>query len=130
MNFIIDTNVLIEVEKGNEEVIKRVQEIAGDDDTQICITPFTFEEYYYGFIEASEDDRTAAIESVKKYGFLKTSFTTFLLTTEIVYIMKKKGKPIPKTDVFNASQAIEYNMPIITMDKHFKQIPAVECILI
>jgi hypothetical protein len=45
---------------------------------------------------------------------------------ELSRALKKSGLNIPLSDIFIASVAIEYNLSIFTLDKHFEQIPAVK----
>jgi len=45
---------------------------------------------------------------------------------KVALSLRKKGINLPLTDVAIAALAIEHNLQIFTLDKHFKQIPGVK----
>jgi len=45
---------------------------------------------------------------------------------ELSAFLKKEGKNLPLSDIFIAALAIEHNLQIFTLDKHFEQIPGVK----
>jgi predicted nucleic acid-binding protein len=44
---------------------------------------------------------------------------------EISASLKREGKNLPLSDIFIATLAIEHNLQVFTLDKHFEQIPGV-----
>jgi predicted nucleic acid-binding protein len=40
--------------------------------------------------------------------------------------VKKKGLTLPLSDIFIAAIAVEHDIPVFTLDKHFSQIPGVK----
>jgi tRNA(fMet)-specific endonuclease VapC len=54
---------------------------------------------------------------------LNVTEETALRYAEIDVYLRKKGRPIPRNDVWIAALAIEHGMQILTLDEHFEQIP-------
>ena len=124
---IIDTNIIIELLRGeNKEVIKKIRSkfIEG---TLVYITSISIAEVYYG-CEKSQ-------HKVKSYsnfkGLLNNSNIKVLdfnsHHAKIFGILKNKltksGSIIDNTDLFIASIALQEKMPIFTLDKkHFPRL--------
>ncbi|MCI5145375.1 MAG: PIN domain nuclease [Candidatus Electrothrix sp. AR3] len=60
---------------------------------------------------------------------LEISQKDWIATGNTLHTLRKKGLTIPLTDVLIASVAIANNMPVLTLDKHFRHLSA-ECIQI
>jgi predicted nucleic acid-binding protein len=45
---------------------------------------------------------------------------------ELSAFIRKQGKTIPFSDILIASLAVEYDLAILTLDKHFEQIPGLK----
>jgi predicted nucleic acid-binding protein len=48
---------------------------------------------------------------------------TALRYADIDVLLRKKGRPIPRNDVWIAALAIEHGMHLLTLDEHFREIP-------
>jgi len=48
---------------------------------------------------------------------------TALRYAEIDVYLRKKGRPIPRNDVWIAAAAIEHGLQVLTLDEHFREIP-------
>jgi tRNA(fMet)-specific endonuclease VapC len=44
--------------------------------------------------------------------------------------LKRAGRPVPANDVWIAASAMEYGLPVITLDRHFLAIPQVMVTLV
>jgi len=49
------------------------------------------------------------VETTRNYGRIKAQ-------------LRKKGKPIPNNDVWIAAIALQYDLTVVTRDKHFDQV--------
>lgn len=127
---ILDTNILIEVEKHNPHIIKILGEIALQEDTTFCITAPTYSEFLFGLQRRSEMNKKKAIEHLEIYPLLHTTKESSSLLAEIKHDLEKNGKPIPLFDLFIASIAIANNATILTGDVHFKNISKLNVVLI
>jgi tRNA(fMet)-specific endonuclease VapC len=48
---------------------------------------------------------------------------TALRYAEVDVYLRKKGRPIPRNDVWIASVALEHGLQLLTLDVHFREIP-------
>lgn len=117
---ILDTPVLIEIERGNSAVIDRLQGLRmrlGD----VCLTSAVYAEALHGFLAIGKGD-----EGEEFLG----PFTTLPFDREGARIcallkrdLEKKGTSIPAFDLITASIAMAKNAALATSDDHFKSIP-------
>lgn len=42
---------------------------------------------------------------------------------EVDVLLRQKGRPIPRNDVWIAAIALEHGMHLLTLDEHFREIP-------
>ena len=119
---LIDTDICIELLKGNKKIVQR----RGEYDGPIGICFMTIAELYYGAEKSMEPAKN--IETIDK----------LLLTLEIVQPdlsilrrfgaikaqLRKEGMPIADADVFIASATMERAEKLITGNKtHYEKIP-------
>lgn len=120
---LIDTNIVIELFKGNKLVQKKLE------NTKSIYIPFVvLGELYLGAYKSSnsikhitqinEFLKTCTVlngdeETANHYGLIKT------------YLLKK-GKPIPENDIWIASIAKQHKIKLLTFDKHFLEISSIE----
>jgi len=129
MSFLIDTSVLIEIENNNKEIIKQI-ELLKRDNVDLHISIFTFCEYYFGIINKNKVNKEKIVERLNDYKLINTTKTTGITFCEVLSYLKKKGKLIPHFDIFIAAIGIEYNLTLITIDNHFKEIPQLKQIIL
>jgi len=48
---------------------------------------------------------------------------TALRYAEVDVFLRKKGRPIPRNDVWIAAVALEHGLQLLTLDEHFREIP-------
>lgn len=58
--------------------------------------------------------------------YIEMSENLWIKAGELSALLKKKGAAIPLSDIFIAAIAIENNLQVFTLDKHFEQIPDVK----
>ena len=54
---------------------------------------------------------------------LNVTEETALRYAEIDVYLRKKGRPIPRNDVWIAATALEHGLHLVTLDAHFREIP-------
>jgi len=120
---LFDTNIVIALFSGDENVLKQISK-----SEEILIPAIVIGELYYG-----------AQNSIKKYdNLLKIKEFSQSVTvlncdsnTAFTYGVIKKhlkdgGTPIPENDIWIAALAAQYELTLITRDKHFNQIHQVK----
>ena len=126
---VLDTNILIEFEAHNVEVIKFLQNLTKKFPSRPYITSANYSEFIYGFIKESPKKQEKAIEFLEDYKLLNTPKNSSRLLAKIKYELEKKGKMIPIFDVFIASIVLDKKAMLITFDEHFKNIEGLEVII-
>lgn len=130
MGLVIDTSVLIEVEKGNMSVISKLEKLKKTPNDEIIITFFTLCEFYNGLVKKTEKNRQEARERMSKYIILNTTKEAALIFSEIFSKLKQNGKQIPVFDIMIAAVSVAHNLPLVTLDAHFKEISELKSIII
>jgi tRNA(fMet)-specific endonuclease VapC len=54
---------------------------------------------------------------------LDVTAETALRYAEIDALLRRKGRPIPRNDVWIAASAVEHGMRLVTVEEHFDEIP-------
>ena len=126
---VLDTNILIEFEAHNVELIKFLQNLTKKFPSRPYITSANYSEFLYGFIKESPKKQEKAIEFLEEYKLLNTSKNSSRLLAKIKYELEKKGKMIPIFDVLIASIVMDKKAMLITFDEHFKNIEGLEVVI-
>ena len=126
---VLDTNILIEFEAHNAELIKFLQNLTKRFLSKPYITSANYSEFLYGFIKESPKKQEKAIEFLEEYKLLNTSKNSSRLLAKIKYELEKKGKMIPIFDVLIASIIMDKKAMLITFDEHFKNIEGLEVVI-
>lgn len=129
MTFILDTNVLIEIENGNQTFIDKLRKYITSS-SEVYLAIFTVSEFYYGIMKKSEKNRQLFFDRLQKYKILNTSTKTAILFCELLRHLEQKGRVIPQFDIFIAALALEHGCTLITADAHFKDIPNLDYIIL
>lgn len=116
---LLDTNVVIELLSGKEEVLDRLSEY-----DELLLSMVVVGELYYGaensgrkthhlqLIDAFLEQCTLLPVDQKvseRYASLKMS-------------LKRKGKPIPENDIWIAATALAHDLELLSSDAHFQEL--------
>ncbi|MBI4681265.1 MAG: PIN domain-containing protein [Nitrospirae bacterium] len=74
----------------------------------------------------SDAEKKQISEALSDLKYLEISKPLWMKSADISASLKKKGLTLPLSDIFIASIAIENNLSVFTLDKHFEQIPGVK----
>ena len=118
-NFLVDTNIVIEIFDGNKDIADKLNKLS----------EFFVSTVVQGELQVGINRVTNKARHLRKLnGFLDlcTVIDIDRITAqyygEAIATLYKKGKPIPVNDVWIAATAMQYNLTLITRDKHFKEI--------
>jgi len=123
MTYVLDTNIITAILKGNEEVKKRAQEVIVEGE-EIFINGISYYEIKRGLLAAN------ATAQLNKFGLLCKIFGLILLNTQYIFDeaaeiyanLKKKGKLIEDADILIASIVKTENFILVSDDTHFHRI--------
>lgn len=124
---ILDSNIIIDFFSGKKDVVNLVTQLE-----QVFTTSVVLGELYVGINRIS--NKAKHLKKLDNFMKLCTVLHVDSITAqyfgETVVSLYKKGKPIPTNDVWIAASAQQYNLPLLTNDKHFNEIDGLKTISI
>lgn len=117
--FLLDTNIVIALFKNDNLVINKIIEAK-----EIFISNITVGEMYFGAYKSSKvKNNIKQIDSfVASNKILNCDSTTAKHYGQIKNKLKIKGKPIPENDVWIAAITMQYDLILVSRDKHLQEI--------
>jgi tRNA(fMet)-specific endonuclease VapC len=122
VNVTLDTSAYSQMRRGNQailEVVRRSETIA--------LSAIVLGELHSGFRAgnrcAENIAQLAQFLSKPSVRVLNVTEETALRYAEIDVYLRKRGRPIPRNDVWIAAVALEHGLHLVTLDAHFREIP-------
>ena len=118
---LIDTNIYSHAMRGNNKVIRYLQQIA-----HIGMSSISIGELLSGFKagnkqEINRQELNIFLDSPRVTLYYVDEITAEFYS-EILNQLKKQGTPIPTNDIWIAATALQQGLPVYTLDQHFKHI--------
>ncbi len=124
----LDTSAYSAYLRGNEDVKHALREA-----DEIYLNPVVLGELYAGFAHGGREKKNRDIlreflDSPRVQVVVIDEETAERYTAIITYLWQK-GIPIPTSDLWIASTAMQYGLKLITTDSHYRNVPQiiVEC---
>ena len=118
-NFLLDTNIVIEIFDGNKEIADRLNNLS-----DFYISAVVAGELFIGINRVT--NKSKHLKKLNDFLELCSVLNTDIITAqyygEIVAALYKKGKPLPINDLWIAAAALQHNLIFVTRDKHFNEI--------
>lgn len=121
IGIIADTSVIISFLRGKNKISDNLLILLQKN--QVVTTGIIIAELLQGIKNTKEENRIITL--ISSLPTLEITTDIWLTTGKLSLSLRKKGINIPLTDVAIASLAIENNLQIFTIDKHFELIPGV-----
>ncbi len=118
---IVDTSIWIEFFKQKSLFGDRLETLILENATWVCGTIIF--ELMQGI--KSDTEKFKILETLADMNYIEMSKLLWLKSAELSAFLKKKGVNLPLSDILIAAVALEYDLSIFTLDKHFNQIPGV-----
>jgi predicted nucleic acid-binding protein len=118
---LVDTSVWIEFFKPGSPTGKKLEDLIIKNSVRIC--GIILYELMQGV--KSEPEKTIILDALSNIRYYEMTKSLWRKSADISASLKKKGLTLPMSDIFIASIAIEHNLSVFTLDKHFEQIPGV-----
>ena len=116
-----DTTVWIEFFRLQSKIGNKLELLIKEGSIWLCgIVIF---ELLQGIKSAKE--KSVILETLSDFSYIEMSQSIWQKAAELSASIKKQRINLPLSDIFIAALAIEHNLSIFTLDKHFKQIPGV-----
>lgn len=123
---LLDTDILIEIERNNEEVIAALTQVRAQYPGDVGMTSAVYSEFLFGYLKKNKP-----IPS----GFDLLEVIDFDKESAMIFAEKKKelelqGTPISSFDLITASCALAHEAMVVTSDSHFKNVKGLKIIFI
>jgi tRNA(fMet)-specific endonuclease VapC len=120
---VLDTNIVAAWLKGEEGIADKI-----DKAKEVYLPIIVIGELYYGAHYSTKVQKNISdiVRLTSQYNTLSIDESTTILYGQIKTKLRKKGKPVPENDIWIAAIAMQYNLIIITRDKHFKEIEGIK----
>ena len=118
-SFLLDTNIVIPFFDGNQDIVEKI-----DQAYEIFIPAIVIGELYYGAFKSSKQLKNIErIDNFKPHvSILDCDEFTAKIYGQFKHELKSKGKPIPENDIWIAALAKQYDITLVTRDKHFENL--------
>lgn len=117
---VADTSVWVEyLQGGHEPTRAALRDLIRAE--QAALVGVVLAELLQGCRSSKEAD--ALLSKLAGLPFLETTFSTWRRTGELSASLRRKGIPLPFSDLVIAALALEHGCRVYTLDPHFEQIP-------
>ncbi len=117
-----DTSVLVEVERRNALIIDKLKELVKLYPLPAQIPFMSYFEFYNGLTEKNVKNKNQSLSFVKKFKVIQTTDKTAEILSDLKNDCAKKGLSLPLADLMIASQVIENDFILVTLDTDFNKI--------
>jgi predicted nucleic acid-binding protein len=119
---LLDTSAYSALRRGHQAVL----EVMRRSET-VAVSAVVLGELYSGFRAgdrwAENTAQLAQFLSKPSVRVLNVTEETALRYAEVDVYLRKKGRPIPRNDVWIAAVALEHGLQLLTLDDRFREIP-------
>jgi tRNA(fMet)-specific endonuclease VapC len=118
-SILLDTNIISALLAGDAVIANNI-----DLAVKVFIPVTVIGELYYGaqYSVQVQKNINNIDKLINSYEVLKTDNNTAKTYGTIKASLRRKGKPIPENDIWIAAIAKQYDLTLITRDKHFSEI--------
>jgi tRNA(fMet)-specific endonuclease VapC len=124
-SFLLDTNIVISLLEGEENVVNRVAETES-----VFVPAIVLGELYFGARKSFRVQEN--LERVEKFAagtsILDCDKRTAHEYGRIKNLPRQRGRPLPDNDIWIAAMAFRFGLIVATRDAHFQQIDELETI--
>lgn len=115
----LDTDVAIKFLNGDENIANFLLR-----HTEIYLPVIVVGELIFGALNSKHTEQNLARHKklIQRTKILEISETTATIYAKTRLGLKRQGKPIPENDLWIASLCIEHKLPLLSCDKHFKDV--------
>jgi tRNA(fMet)-specific endonuclease VapC len=121
-DYLLDSNIVIDLFKGDSKVISRIKQLK-----EIKIPVIVIGELYFGANKSNQTPkRLQEVEQLENLAtILDVTNSTARIYGEIKDQLRLKGKPIPENDIWIAAITKEHHLTLLTKDRHFESVDGI-----
>jgi tRNA(fMet)-specific endonuclease VapC len=120
---LLDTNAVIALQRSDKAFLEFLSR-----NPNILIPAIVIGELYFGAFNSGKPEFNIAVIDafVAKNTILHADEMTGKYYAKIRHSLKQKGHPIPENDLWIAATAMQYNLALVTRDKHFTMVDSLK----
>ncbi|MBI2671469.1 type II toxin-antitoxin system VapC family toxin [Candidatus Woesearchaeota archaeon] len=130
MTLVLDTSILIDLERKNSETINKLKNFIEIHQSPAKITFINEFEFLFGVKEKNIKNKEKSISFLYNFDILPTTGKTATILSNLKYKYDKNGIAISLADLLIASMVIENNFVFLTKDKDFEKITELNKIIL
>ena len=130
MTLTFDTSILVDIEKGNEEVIRKIEELSKIYKTRAQIPFIPYYEFLRGLKIGKPKRYKELLEFINSFNVIKITKKTADILSDLKIKYDRLGIPLGLADLLIASQALENQLILVTKDKDFEKITEIKKIIL
>lgn len=130
MSLVFDTSILIAIERGDKEVIGKLESLQKSYPSPPQLTFVSFFEYLTGLKIRKNKSFQVNLEFLKRFSILHTTNLSAEILSDLKIKYEKRGIPLPLADLLSASIVIDNNLTFLTRDKDFENLEELKKIII
>ena len=124
MTLVFDSSIIIEIERGNKDIIEKLKELRKIHPTSPKISFMSYFEFLYGLRKKSPKNKIKSEELLQLFETIQTNNFT------ASFLVKLKDKyELSLTDLFIASQVMENDYILVTKDRDFERIEEIDKVI-
>lgn len=122
MNVLLDTSAYSALQRGDPRILA-VMRMSQSVAIPVVVLGELHSGFRLGNRRSENEDLLSRFMSKASVRVVNVTEDTALHYAEIDVFLRKKGRPIPRNDVWIAALALEHGMRLLTLDVHFEEIP-------
>ncbi len=130
MTLVLDTSVVIELAKGDGDTISKLEKLRQKRPGKLCITSPTYSETYYGCLNKSEKARRSMLDYLNSFELMNTNRQSSIILAHLREQSHETGNKIPPMDLLIASIVLAGKGTLVTKDRHFSFVRALDSVLL
>ena len=125
---VLDTAVLIKVEKGDNALINRLEDLKAQLGEELVLTAPGYAEALHGFVVIGKQE--LGEEFLHPFDVIPFDTSSARTCALLKHDLEKSGNMIPAFDLMIASIAMISNSTLVSFDKHFERVAGLKLILL
>ncbi|MDA3779983.1 MAG: type II toxin-antitoxin system VapC family toxin [Bacteroidales bacterium] len=130
MILVFDTSILVAIERGSEEVLKKLELLSEKYSSSPVLSFITHFEFSYGLKKRDPKDIDKFFYFLNSFDLLDVTVRTSNILSDLKLKYNKKGLTFSLADLFIASQVIENDLTLVTLDRDFEGISELKKIIL
>lgn len=130
MSLVLDTSILIAIERGDKEIISKLEDLYKSYPSAPQLTFISFFEYLIGLKIRKNKSFQSNLIFLKKFNVLHTTISSAEILSDLKIKYDKKGVALSLADLLSASIVIDNSLILVTRDKDFEKIEELKKIIL